>query len=184
MAGECVLRLGAGRCDDVMAASSPPRPTPTAEGVRLSTIGLFGLIVTVAVSVACSQNHETTRGEPSSATAGAEGEEATDSVRSFAVYALSRGKGVPDEAREVLSRIQALVEADRERGVAVRVERTRLGIEGETRLCATYEDAAAASATFRRAAALSKGVDLINLVAEPCSSSEPAGKQDDKPKGG
>src|SRR2546421_10404028 len=55
------------------------------------------------------------------------------SVKSFAVYALSRGSGVPPTAREALRKVQALVEKDQKRGIGVTIETTRIGIEGETR---------------------------------------------------
>ena len=93
--------------------------------------------------------------------------------RSFALYALSRAKGVPPEAREVLRRVRALLESDRKRGVAVKIETTTLGLEGETRLCAEYEDSGAAEKALARARDLAKGVDLLNLVVEPCGRRSP-----------
>ena len=93
--------------------------------------------------------------------------------RSFAVYALSRGKGVPQEAWEVLQRVRGLVESDRKRGVGVKIERTPLGLEGETRLCAEYEDPRAAEKALARARDLAKGVDLLNVVVEPCRRRAP-----------
>ncbi|HVR72305.1 MAG TPA: hypothetical protein VMT87_15800 [Vicinamibacteria bacterium] len=100
------------------------------------------------------------------------------------MYALSRGKGVPREAREALGKVRALVEADRARGVSVRLESARIGLEGETRLCAEYEDAAAAARAYARASALVEGVDLVNLVAGPCASGPPPppGKQEQEEK--
>ena len=105
-------------------------------------------------------------------------------MRSFAVYALSRGKGVPREARDALARVREVLEADRGRGVRVSVETTRIGLEGETRVCATYADPQDASQAYQRAQALVKGVDLVNLVAEPCESGgqgPPTQKQEEKP---
>jgi hypothetical protein len=89
-------------------------------------------------------------------------------TKSFAVYTLSRAKGVPPEAREAQLKIQKLAEADRDRGLSVSIETTRIGIEGETRLCIGYKDARNGARAFERARAIVKGVDLINLVAEPC----------------
>jgi len=99
--------------------------------------------------------------------------EPTAGRRSFALYALSRAKGVPPEAREALRRIRALLESDRKRGVAVKIETTPLGLEGETRLCAEYEDSGAAEKALARARDLAKGVDLLNLVVEPCGRRSP-----------
>lgn len=133
--------------------------------VRFTAVALLALaIVAVGASPACSQLSETARQEVD--------EEATEPIESFAVYALSRGQGVPEEARDALKRIEELVEADRERGAEVSTQRERIGIEGETRFCAAYQDSEAATATFRRAEELIEGVDLINLVAEPCSSND------------
>jgi hypothetical protein len=103
------------------------------------------------------------------------GTAAKPSSRSFAVYVLSRAKGVPPEAREALRRVREMVEADRNRGLAVRVQTTRIGIEGETRLCAEYDDPKDAAQAIERASALVKGVDLTNLVVEPCEKSEGKG---------
>lgn len=89
-------------------------------------------------------------------------------VKSFALYTLSRAQGVPPEAREALRKVQALLEEERSRGVVVKVQSTRIGLEGETRLCAEFEDGAAGGAAFRRASAMVEGVELVNLVVEPC----------------
>lgn len=111
--------------------------------------------------------------EPGSA--GSAGSEASkdaagseDTPRVFGVYALSRGKGVPEEAREAMKAVAAIVEADRERGIAVRSERTRLGLEGETRLCIEYDDEDAAAAALRSISEAVEGVDLMNLEVESC----------------
>lgn len=97
----------------------------------------------------------------------------TPSVKSFAVYALSRGKGVPPAARAAFRKVQDLVEADRKRGVKVTITTTRIGIEGEMKLCADYKDSRAGTEAFRRASVIVKGVDLVNLKAEPCANVPP-----------
>lgn len=89
-------------------------------------------------------------------------------IRSFAVYALSRGKGVPPEASEVLGRVVELAEEDQRRGVKVTVTKTRIGIEGETRVCLAYEDRQEGARAYERARAIVKNVDLVNLALEPC----------------
>jgi hypothetical protein len=89
-------------------------------------------------------------------------------VKSFALYILSRGQGVPDEAREAMGRVRAILDEEKSRGVAVTVQSTRIGLEGETKLCAEFEDEAAGGSAFRRASEVVKGVDLVNLVVEPC----------------
>ncbi len=91
-------------------------------------------------------------------------------VKSFAVYTLSRGTGVPSAAREALEQVTNLVESDRKRGVRLTVETTRIGIEGEKRICVEYGDPRDGARAWERASAIVKGVDLVNLVAEPCAS--------------
>lgn len=93
--------------------------------------------------------------------------------KSFAVYTLSRGTGVPPKAREALEQVTNLVESDRKRGVRVSVETNRIGLEGEKRLCVEYEDSRDGARAWERASAIVKGVDLVNLVAEPCASPAP-----------
>ncbi len=95
-------------------------------------------------------------------------------IKSFTVYTLSRGTGVPPEARDVLEQVTNLVEADRKRGVKVTIQTARIGIEGEQRLCAEYEDAQEGARAFERARAIAAGVDLVHLVAEPCGAPAPA----------
>jgi hypothetical protein len=102
------------------------------------------------------------------------------SVTSFAVYALSRGKGVPGEARQAVQKVRDLIEADRGRGLVVKVETRRIGLEGETRTCVEYKRPQDGTPAYRRARAIVTGVDLVNLVAEPCAprASESPGKQE------
>ena len=91
-------------------------------------------------------------------------------MKTFTVSALSRGKGVPREAREALASVRKILEEDRARGAAVTWQSTRLGLEGETRLCVRYEDPAAAAEAYARARALVGGIDLVNVAAEPCAT--------------
>lgn len=106
------------------------------------------------------------------------------STHSFAISGLSRGKGVPPEAREALRQVRELVEADQNRGVSVSVETTRIGIEGETRVCVEYKDPEDGTRAYERAKVIVKGVDLVNLVAEPCATPAPQTeiqKEEEKP---
>ena len=91
-------------------------------------------------------------------------------AQSFSVYALSRGSGVPPVAREAQQKVQELVESDRSRGVDVNVQATRIGLEGERKLCVTYADAQEATRALERVRAMVQGVDLVNVVVEPCGS--------------
>lgn len=95
------------------------------------------------------------------------------SIKSFAVYGLSRGTGVPPEARDALRQVRKLVETDQNRGLSVSVETIRIGIEGETRVCFDYNDPRDGTRAYERASVIVEGVDLVNLVAEPCATPIP-----------
>jgi hypothetical protein len=97
--------------------------------------------------------------------------------RSFAVSALSRGKGVPPEAREALKRVEAIPARDRARGIAVRWSRDRYGIEGETKLCVLYEEREPAQAALAEVRKIVEGVDLIRLEIAPCALQEKAARR-------
>lgn len=112
---------------------------------------------------------------PSGPAAEAPAAAAPSSPRPFAfvVVALSRGKGVPPEAREAMKRVAAMVEADRARGLRVESRRQRIGLEGETCLEIEYENAAEGARAKARADEIGKGVDLFRVEAGACPS--PAG---------
>jgi hypothetical protein len=102
-------------------------------------------------------------------------------VTSFAVFALSRGKGVPPEARDVLRKVAEMAEADERRGVRVVTRRTRIGLEGETRLCVEYQSAADARRGLEQVEKIVKDVDLVNLVPGPCAEPAKAREKEKKP---
>lgn len=87
---------------------------------------------------------------------------------SFSVYALSRGKGVPDEAREVLDRSRRLLKSAQEQGEVKKIVEHRIGLEGETRLCVEFSDEQAANRLFGQIQHLSNSVDLVNVKKELC----------------
>src|SRR4029450_11259547 len=61
-------------------------------------------------------------------------------VTSFAVYALSRGQGVPAPTRSAWQTVWTMLEDARREGKVARLQQTRLGLEGEVRLCAEFGD--------------------------------------------
>ncbi len=87
---------------------------------------------------------------------------------SFSVYALSRGKGVPEQAREVLVQSRTLLKAAQERGEVLRMVEQRIGIEGETRICAQFSNVEKALTMMDQIKKIGQGVDLVNVKAEPC----------------
>ena len=86
----------------------------------------------------------------------------------FTVELLSRGKGVPAEAQQAMGRLRSRVEADRMRGISVRVVESRIGLEGETRACVVYRNATDGRNAYQQATEMFKGVDLVNLKLERC----------------
>ena len=106
-----------------------------------------------------------------SACAGQSSREPESTPSSFAVYALSIGKGVPEEASKALEAAREILEEDRRRGVGLKIFQTIIGLEGERRLCVVYDDAEAAESSFRKITELSEGVELINILREACEPS-------------
>ena len=131
-----------------------------------------GTLLAVAVVAGCGQaskepptpaptaSDETAAPTPPPSDAGA---------REVAVYALSRGKGVPDATRAAREKARALLQQWRDEKRVLDIQETRIGIEGERRLCATFateQDAAEAAARLRE---LGAGVELFNVALEPCA---------------
>ena len=97
-------------------------------------------------------------------------ERATPAVSaSFAVYALSRGQGVPESTRSAWQTIWTMLEDARREGKVARLQQTRIGLEGEVRLCAEFSDPARGREMLERAREIGKGVELLNVTEEPCS---------------
>ena len=90
--------------------------------------------------------------------------------RSFALYALSRGQGVPERASAVLAGAERVIADLQARGARISVAKERIGLEGETRLCATFADGSLAEEALARVRRLVAGVDLVNLTEEPCGA--------------
>ena len=82
---------------------------------------------------------------------------------SFSIYALSRGKGVPGEARQVLEHAREVLQEGQAQGQVTRLVDRRIGLEGETRVCAEFSDEQVAARFFDQLHRFSLGVDLVNL---------------------
>jgi hypothetical protein len=115
------------------------------------------------------------------AAVGAQEKAPAPDVTSFAVFALSRGRGVPPQALDALCKVAEIAEADKVRGVRVETRRTRIGLEGETRLCVEYQTAADARHGLEQAEKLVKDVDLVNLVPGPCAETAKPQEKEKKP---
>jgi len=90
-------------------------------------------------------------------------------LASFAVYALSRGRGVPEPTRSAWQAVWTMLEDARREGKVTRLQQTRIGLEGEVRLCAEFSDPGRAREMLARAREVGKGIELLNVVEEPCS---------------
>ena len=95
--------------------------------------------------------------------------ESTASDVDLAVYALSRGKGVPDPARQALAAARELFARWGAEGRVLDLVDTPMGIEGDTRVCARFATAADAEDALRALATLGRGVELFQVRREPCT---------------
>lgn len=83
---------------------------------------------------------------------------------------LSRGKGVPSQTREAYERIRRLLEERRETLTGLQVQ--RIGLEGETRLCAGFRSDAEAQAALDQIRSIASGVELLDIATSPCPTSK------------
>ena len=84
------------------------------------------------------------------------------------VTTLSRGKGVPPETREALKRLRALLEERKATAAVTDLQVQRIGIEGESRLCIEFRNAAAAESVLAEMHRISAGSDLLDIAETPC----------------
>ena len=85
-----------------------------------------------------------------------------------AVYALSRGQGVSDATSAGFERARTILEQARARGEVTTMDEQRLGLEGETRVCAQFRDPTIARQTLASVRKATAGIELLNVVVEPC----------------
>jgi hypothetical protein len=90
--------------------------------------------------------------------------------QSFAVYTLSRGRVVPEPARQVLEQLRRILEDLRAQKQVIRIEEERIGLEGETLLCAQFATAGVAHKTWDQAQRLIGDIELVNLKLESCDA--------------
>ncbi|WP_283445627.1 hypothetical protein [Noviherbaspirillum suwonense] len=69
-------------------------------------------------------------------------------LRSFALYVLSRGEGVSDRGRKVLADFRKMLRNMSGKGQVAEISETRIGIEGETKICARFASAELAAKTW------------------------------------
>jgi len=86
-----------------------------------------------------------------------------------AVYALSRGQGVPDTARQALRAARDLFARWGAEGRVLDLIDTPVGFEGDTRLCARFASPDDAARALKELADLGRGADLFQVRPEPCA---------------
>lgn len=91
-------------------------------------------------------------------------------VDGFAVYMLSRGRGVPDATRRAYEEAKAVLEAARDEGRTRTLTVEVVGLEGERRLCVEFLDPVRAQVALARIEAIAAGVELLNVIVEPCAT--------------
>jgi hypothetical protein len=139
-------------------AEGPADRGPSLSGAKRRGPVLAALLL-IAAQTACAGNTVTQR--PAAA---------SSEPKSFALYVLSRGKGVPEGASAVLAGAEKVIADLQARGAPITVTKERIGLEGETRLCATFADESVAEEALARVRRLVSGVDLVNLTEEPCGA--------------
>lgn len=87
----------------------------------------------------------------------------------IAVYALSRGKGVPGPTRQALRAARDLFARWGAEGRVLDLIDTPIGLEGDTRLCARFASSADAASALRQLDELGRGIDLFQVRPEPCA---------------
>ena len=86
------------------------------------------------------------------------------------VTMLSRGKGVPEATRTAYNDIRALLERQRSADSVTDMRTQRIGLEGETRLCAEFRSAKDAQAALYEIRQRAAGVELLDVSDAPCPS--------------
>lgn len=126
--------------------------------MRRRRLGYVALLGACAVVVGCTPVASDGQERP-----------ARPATSSFALYALSRGRGVPEATRKAWQAAWVELEAAQRDGKVTRLEQRRIGLEGEVRLCAVFDDPKVARSMLDRVRSIVTGVELLNLVEEPCS---------------
>ncbi len=88
--------------------------------------------------------------------------------QSFAVYVLSIGRGVPEETYETYQSVKSQLQQMRDQKLVSLLLESRIGIEGERRLCVAFTDATVARNTWIDVCETLLDVPLINLEIEEC----------------
>ncbi len=85
------------------------------------------------------------------------------------IFMLSRGQGVPEHTRNVYEQIKRLFLNAKSKGILIRLLETRIGLEGETRLCAEFRDCLDVETLLKQIRPLATEVDLLNIDTKKCN---------------
>lgn len=114
----------------------------------------------VCLFSACVGNADTDRHDPDST---------LSSGNSFSVYMLSRGKGVPEEARVSFAQVYQELLTLKQQGKLRSLTKEVIGLEGERKICAEFTDRETAQQLFLKIKKLAMQVDLFDIVMESCA---------------
>lgn len=126
----------------------------------ISRARLFGAMAVISICQCCAAG-------PAPA-----GERPDDAPLNIEVLTLSRGSGVPESTRVAFDTIAREAENARQTGGVTAIQRARIGLEGETRLCVRFRDPAVREEYARRWQSLSDGVELMQLREGGCPDEE------------
>jgi hypothetical protein len=89
-------------------------------------------------------------------------------LQSFALYALSRGRGVSESGQKAIADFRELIRNMKAEGHTIEVSDTRIGIEGETRICASFTSRELAGKAWMQMQRSLVAADLVQLKPERC----------------
>lgn len=82
---------------------------------------------------------------------------------------LSRGKGVPADARTAFDRVYQDLSELKRQGKMTYLRKEVIGLEGERRICAEFTDSETAYLLFTRIKQLAMETDLFEVHEESCA---------------
>ena len=94
--------------------------------------------------------------------------EAVLDLQSFALYVLSRGRGITESGQKAIADFRELLRNMKAEGLVVDVSDTRIGLEGETRICARFASPELAGKVWSQMSRSLVDAELVQLKAEKC----------------
>ena len=89
---------------------------------------------------------------------------------SFSISILSRGGGVPSGARRALQQSKEILSTNSPDGTVIETIESVIGLEGERRLCVTFDNHAAGNKAWQQIKAVTEGVDLVTVELGACKN--------------